>query len=112
MKWGVKAILGLLLFWGILSTGLSWAHYFVYKDYLIKANVPCDPTKFSCFVGDGGENPSFYKEVEKPAYEVPTCNAVVGTCAPLVCKVGDTKCTETYCTVGAGTECSAPNSPS
>src|SRR5689334_21394813 len=79
-----------------IATALSAVHYFIQRDYLVVANVTCDPQLYSCFVGDGEDLPEFYMTVSKPASQIPACNAWKDECSELSCN-GETGCEETYC---------------
>ncbi len=102
----MKHLLAALVCVGIVSIAYGFWRICIMEDYLLFANVPCDPAVESCFVGDGENTPQFYTQVSKPAYSVPDCNAWNGECPVLGCEEGEARCQETTCDPATGEECS------
>jgi|GEM_PF-2548559 len=95
-----------LLFAGFLiSGGAAFYQFLIAENYIVFANVVCDPTQYSCFVGDGETTPMYYKEVARPASNIPSC-VWSGECAVDSCWEGEPLCEETYCEEGGEVICS------
>lgn len=92
----------------IASSLVAFYVFFLTRDYWVYANVPCDPSQYSCFIGDGEAAPQFYKIIEKKAYAIPPCDAWAGECYLLACSLTDNEnvCIETYCSPDSGDSCS------
>ncbi|QQS15685.1 MAG: hypothetical protein IPK84_04975 [Candidatus Moraniibacteriota bacterium] len=119
---------GVFFFLVTLSIFATFYRVFIAKDYLVDIEVSCSPERAACFARDicdtddesCGEDDipietSYYKIVERKAYNFPeTCAS--GTldspeCADLSCRLGEIDCTETYCsdeTVPEGETCVGP----
>ena len=110
-----------ILFWifGILiviSIGVTFYKYVIKKDYLVFAQIKCDPQTESCFYApcEGTDCPAqidYYKKIEKKAFNIEVCDPAVEGCNPLVCKDGEKDCTIISCstsTLSEGEECSVP----
>ena len=81
--------------------------YLVKEDYFIKIEVPCDPSKSSCFLrecepGVDEECPEseeerlyYYKNITKKASLIPKCD-LDEDCQVIDCE-NDSTCFETYC---------------
>ena len=95
----------------VLSAALAVDRFYLKKDYFVYANVPCDTTLYSCFIGDGDSAPQFYMEVQKKAYAIPPCDARGGTCGTLACAESENDCSVTYCSSDAGDSCYGPVIP-
>ena len=89
----------------LIAITYSFVQYFVHRDYLVFAIVPCNPVHESCFSGDGEITPLYYKEVQKPAYAIPACNVWKGECELLSCTPNELDCVETLCDASMGEEC-------
>ncbi len=66
------------------SLGAIYVRYMVNRDYLIYAQIPCDPVTEACFTG---EDEYYYKISLKKAYDFP----------PGECVEGDYKCQIFHC---------------
>lgn len=101
-----KILILLILVGSLLSAGLAAKKFALDRDYPVEANVPCDPTIHSCFVGDGDTNPAFYESIRKKAYLIPACDGWADQCPVLSCSPSDGEgCTETFCEEGGDTPC-------
>ncbi|MBP9697767.1 MAG: hypothetical protein KBD65_01090 [Candidatus Moranbacteria bacterium] len=96
----------------------------VFRDYLLKMQVTCDPSHETCFVhvcdpsfekcsGQLDQDTLYYKFVEKSAVLMPQCNQREEGCAEPSCEKNENQCTETLCTdetveVAAGDTCNDP----
>ncbi len=102
-----RSFLVLIIAGAVLSIALAFYKFYIEKDYLIHAHVPCDPFVDPCFIGVEDETgaPQFYKEVQKMAYAIPACNGWKDACPPLACKPGEPLCTEIYCAPGGDIPC-------
>lgn len=80
--------------------GYRFDQYFVRHNYLVDADVPCNPATERCFVADCtpendlGCDTSPYKKVEIRASNAPTC-LEEHTCSSFQC--AGPACTVTYC---------------
>ena len=92
----------------LVSAALAVDRFYVNRDYFVYANVPCDTTLYSCFIGDGDSAPEFYMEIQKKAYEIPPCDALRGTCGALECAPGEQDCSVTYCSPDTESGCYGP----
>lgn len=82
----------------------------VLHDYLVQAEVDCDPSLESCFVwecdteedectGNPDEDTWYYKIAYRNAKNIPACNTEDETCEPFVCpEEGEAECSEVLCT--------------
>lgn len=107
----------------ILSGSASFYRYIVARDYIIEAQVDCDPATEACFVtecdpestdaetmctGAPTEDTSFYKIIRKNAMNIPACDSSQEECAPLACAEDERDCEYTFCEEGNadGVRCS------
>lgn len=107
-----KIIFGLLIVLVVFSIAATYYRVFVKEDYLISAEISCDPQVESCFVwpGEDGEADSYYKIIKKKAANIPFCDPHVGECPELSCDEGEAECQIINCEqaeLGEGEECSA-----
>lgn len=101
---------------------ITYAKYFVAKDYYITAEAECDPETEACFIyvcdpevdgecpEDEAEWTSYYKIVKKKANLIPLCDPNEEDCNALDCIEG-MDCEVTFCdedSVAEGEECSDP----
>ena len=105
----VLIIVGVAIF---LSVGTTFYRYYVLRDYLVHAEVACDPQKENCFVRyctvDDWDPCDFlhvkytryYKIVAKLASNIPVCNQNKQQCAPLTCDPLEKNCQVITCTEG------------
>ena len=98
----------LLVAVSVLSAGVALWKFGLMRDYIVYANVPCDPALDSCFVGDGENTPELYKSIEKPAYAVPHCNGWADECPILSCRAFEDGCYETLCDPAEEEGCYGP----
>lgn len=87
---------------------VSYYKYVVNEDFLIYAQVECDPQEESCFVfecfQDGedwcetGDEFWFYKVIYKKAYNAPSCDPLSKEgCPELSCDINEDFCEVIYC---------------
>ncbi|RPI53857.1 MAG: hypothetical protein EHM49_03865, partial [Deltaproteobacteria bacterium] len=101
---------------------ITYAKYFVAKDYYITAQADCDPETEACFIyvcdpevdgecpEDEAEWTSYYKIVKKKANLIQLCDPNEEDCNALECLEG-MDCEVTFCdedSVAEGEECSDP----
>jgi len=84
-----------------IVTAISFYKFYLLKDYYLKLETVCDPTKEACFIYECDpaedsqcpENPdervSYYKLIEKKAYALPNCNPDDPNCPPPACRAGE-----------------------
>lgn len=106
----------LMLFLGFFT----YEKYFLNKEYLISAKIPCNPLEEVCFIshcdaeanectGIPEEDTVYYKKIEKPASDYPFCNPNTESCLIENCDVNDSNCVMTFCDVdNPELECSSP----
>jgi len=92
----------------LAAIGLSYYRYMVLRDYYVTVEEECDPQIEKCFVyecdpADDSECPtnpeervSYYKIIQKKAYNIPLCDPQKDDCPPLTC-ADDPSCLETLC---------------
>lgn len=113
-------LLGVMFF---LVVAISFTRFFVAKEYLIFADIDCDPTVEHCFVyecdpeteectGDPEEDTWYYKKMTKKAANVILCDPNDARCVAQTCFEEEEDCTYRYCDeISAeenGTVCSDP----
>ena len=92
----VTLILGASFFSAAIAVvSLGFAH-----NYTLIANVACDPSSESCFMGDGENTPETYKVIEMKASDAPRCDGWEGECEPLSCDPNTAECIELQCPEG------------
>lgn len=89
----------------IIAAIAAFSHFIIFKNYIVFANVVCNPSEHSCFIGDGETTPVYFKEIARPAYSIPIC-AWRGECAIEDCMTKDLTCIEMYCTEDSEIACS------
>lgn len=107
----------------VLSVGATYYRYVVAHDYMIQAELDCDPYTESCFVyvcdpeadeectGDPIEDTSYYKLIDRNAKNIPLCDPADENCTALVCEEGEVDCSYTLCdpeTAEEGEVCNDP----
>lgn len=107
----------IVLFLVIVSVAISFSYkkYFLERDYLISAEVPCDPSLEICFIGycdseteECEEETFYYKRIEGIARSLPTCDPNYEDCPLLWCgKRGNHACVDISCDAESE-ECSSP----
>ena len=108
---GTRILIALIIVASLVSAGMAFFTLYVARDYLVFANVSCDPTQHSCFVGDGENTPRYYEEVTRRANTIPACNGWFDQCQELNCADGDSSCTVQYCEQGGEDACYGPIAP-
>lgn len=115
-----KAVFVIFLLSVLLLTLLVYKKYFIDKEYLIYAEIPCDPATEICFVyhcdpgeeectGIPEEDTTYYKKIERGAAFFPTCDPNEESCAISSCEKDSSDCVVTVCDVSdAEVECSSP----
>lgn len=104
-----------ILFWTlgvlvVLSVSASYYRFMVLHDYLVQAEVDCDPSYESCFVwkcnveedeectGDPEEDTWYYKIAYRNAKNIPSCSAEDEECDQFTCpEGGEEECSEVLC---------------
>ena len=103
----------------VISIIVTYYKIMIKRDYMIEAQIDCDPETESCFVykcdpeqeectGNPEEDMSYYKIINKNASRVSVCDSGVEECQPLVCEVGEPDCEITLCSPedSSGDSCS------
>jgi hypothetical protein len=106
------------IFWwtmGILilaSFGATFYRYMIKKDYIVQAQVDCDPYGEACFVwncdpvseiegevctGDPEADTWYYKIINKNASKIQICDANDEECDALVCAQDEPDCEFVFC---------------
>ncbi len=96
----IRTLILFVIVTSIVSAGIALYTYYIEREYVVFANVSCDPGIHSCFVGDGEYTPLWYAKIAKEANSIPTCDGWLDQCAELTCDAGDESCTIEYCTEG------------
>ena len=91
------------------SIFLTYYRYMIVRDYVIEAQVSCDPMTESCFVyvcdpengeectGDSEQDTSYYKLLHRNAKNIPLCDPTEADCLVAVCLPGEADCQVTFC---------------
>lgn len=98
-------VFGLVL---LLSVGFAFLKYVVFLDYVVMAEIDCDPAVESCFVyrcnpkeeectGDMEEDTWYYKIISKKAYNFPDCDPAEDENCVIECGAEEKKCEITLC---------------
>ncbi|MBP6975790.1 MAG: hypothetical protein KBB51_03095 [Candidatus Moranbacteria bacterium] len=101
---------------------LTYYRYMVVRDYVIEAQVSCDPTIEACFVyvcdpengeectGDPEQDTSYYKLLHRNARNIPLCDPQEADCPVAMCQPEEIDCRVTFCdsTAGEDAVCSDP----
>ncbi len=108
-----KILLATFLVLLVLSVGASFYRYIIARDYIIEAQVECDPTMESCFIST--EDQSAYKLIHKKAKDIPLCDPQQQGCDALTCEPGQANCQIITCDESLAQSyssvCSHPNWP-
>jgi hypothetical protein len=117
------SLLGILI---IVSAGLAYYRYIVKKDYIIEAQIDCDPETENCFIwkcdptsltegeectGVPDNDIWYYKIFRRNAQNIPLCDPKDENCTVHVCSEGEKDCADVLCTpqnVKKGEECNDP----
>lgn len=117
-------VLALLITYSIVTT---YCRTFIARDYIIIAEIECDPSIEKCFIytcdpefngecpADEAEWTSYYKLIKKKEANIPpeidSCDPNVSDCPELSCDSGEADCQIIECdpeNLGEGEECSLP----
>jgi len=117
------AVIAILIVGSVIAT--YW-RYMVQRDYIVQAQIDCDPEMENCFIwecdpesteegyactGDPEEDIWYYKIIRRNAKNIPLCDPNNEECAALVCEPGELECSEELCTaenVPEGETCNDP----
>lgn len=101
--------MGVLL---VASFGATFYRYMIKKDYIVQAQVDCDPYAEACFVwncdpesdeegemctGDPEEDMWYFKVINKNASQIVSCDANDEACDALVCAQNEPDCEFVFC---------------
>jgi len=86
----------------------SYEKFYQERDYLVSAEVPCDPSGESCFIyrcdsetetcsGVPEDDTTYYKKIEKSASLFPNCDPNAENCQVANCDASDMSCTVSLC---------------
>ncbi|MDD5489613.1 MAG: hypothetical protein PHP25_02960 [Candidatus Moranbacteria bacterium] len=116
-------ILGILV---VGSVAVTYWRYMMKRDYIIQAQIDCDPETENCFIWKCDPNSLvegekctgvpdndiwYYKILSRNAKNIPDCDPNDENCAAYVCGEGEADCSEELCTaenVPDGEECNDP----
>lgn len=118
-----KILVGVFVLLITASIAATYWRVFLKKDYMISAQVDCDPATEACFIwecdpetpgectGDPEEDIWYYEIIKKKAANIPDCDPEDENCEALVCQEGETDCEYILCsseTASEGEKCSNP----
>lgn len=108
------------------SVAAAYWRYMIKRDYIIQAQIDCDPETENCFIwecdpmsleegekctGNPDEDIWYYKILRRNAKNVPDCDPKNEDCTAYVCGEGEKDCAEELCApenVPNGEECNNP----
>lgn len=104
------------------SVGVTYWRIMIQKDYIIEAEVDCDPTLETCFVyecdpeaeectGDPEEDIYYYKMIRRNAANIPLCDPADENCEALTCPEGEDECEIILCSEETAEEGQVCNDP-
>ena len=108
-----KILLLVFILFILGSVAATYYRIFVKKDYIISAEMDCDPLEENCFVwecdpesnkegeactGNPEEDVWYYKIIHRKAFNIPLCDPNNEDCEALVCPEGEADCEEIQCT--------------
>lgn len=105
---GAHLVISLVILASLVSAGVAFYKFYITRDYLVFANVTCDSTLNSCFIGDGDSTPRYYETISKKANTIPVCNGWLDQCLELYCTQGDPNCIVEYCQSDTEDTCYGP----
>jgi len=105
---GVQLFTIVIILASLISAGVAFNKFYIARNYLVFANVPCDPNLHSCFVGDGDSAPKSYEKISRKANTIPVCNGWLNQCPELICAQNDSSCSIEYCDLSTGDACNGP----
>jgi len=91
------------------SVLVTYYRYIVIKDYIIEAQINCDPMAEACFVsvcdpengeectGNPEEDISYYKILHRNAKYIPLCDPQAADCPVASCQSAEEDCLVTLC---------------
>lgn len=98
----------------IISVAATYWRIMIKRDYIIEAQVDCDPYMEACFVwkcdpgsvvegeactGDPESDVWYFKVVKRNAGRIPLCDPSTDeNCQPMICEEGEEECEEILCT--------------
>lgn len=116
-----------IFFWvfGLLILGsvtAAFLKYFIFLDYVIQAEIDCDPETENCYVyicnpkeeectGDPEEDTWYYKIINKKAFNFPNCDPNADENCVIDCYPGEEDCEIELCNPEdpvSGQECMTP----
>lgn len=113
------SLFGILI---VLSVSASYYRFMVLHDYIIEAQVDCNPSSESCFVwecdpsieGECTGNPDkdtwYFKIAHRNAKNITACEEGDELCAPFSCPLeGEEECDEVLCNADSLTEYNIDN---
>jgi len=122
-----KIFLAVFFFLIIASVGVTYWRIVVKKDYVVQAQIDCDPTIENCFIwqcdpestvegeaciGDPESDIWYYKIAKRNASVIPLCDSNDENCAPFECADGEKDCSVALCDetnkAEQGVECNDP----
>lgn len=116
-------VLGILI---VGSVAATYWRYMVKRDYIIEAQIDCDPETENCFIwrcdpmsleegekctGVADNDTWYYKILRRNAKNIPLCDPKDENCTALTCPTGESECEEILCApenAKKGEECSNP----
>ncbi len=96
----------------LVSLGITYWRYIVKADYIIQAQVDCDPETDACFIwecdpesleewerctGIPDEDIWYYKIVRRNAKNMSNCDPQDEECDAFACQPGESECEEIFC---------------
>jgi hypothetical protein len=109
-----KILLAVFVALIFISVGATYWRMMIAKDYIVEAQVDCDPYGEECFVwecdpesseegeactGEAEEDIWYFKVARRNAGNVPLCNPEEDeNCLPFLCAEGEKDCEEEFCT--------------
>ncbi len=109
-----KILLAVFVALIFISVGATYWRMMIAKDYIVEAQVDCDPYAQECFVwecdlqsfeegemctGKPEEDVWYFKIARRNAGNVPLCNPEEDeNCLPFLCVEGEKDCEEEFCT--------------
>lgn len=115
-----KIILSVFLVLVVILVFTVYFQFFINRNYLVHAEVSCDPTTEVCYVykcdseieectGIPEEDILYYKKIERNAHRLPLCDPNEDICDVTACESGEIGCTIMICnSANAEEECSNP----
>lgn len=107
-----KAFWWTMVFLILISVLATFYRYMIKRDYIIQAQVDCDPYNEACFVwncdpgsdvegeactGDPENDTWYYKVINKKANQVSSCDENDENCKPLFCGENEPDCEFVFC---------------